>query len=209
VQYVMDRLAPTFRILEALGIFSHNEIKQIITKRTEYEYVLHRRVLTVHDVYLYLQYELNLDKLRIIRSKNIAAKANDARLVSLPIYLSLSPTHSLAYHFVSGNEIKVQDKRSALRGIDTVCHKHICSIFDRGTRRFTLEMSLWNDYINFLKEKKSNILLNNIYGKVLALYPRNEDFWLQAALHELGTNNNIHAASKTYFFQFMVDIVID
>jgi len=97
VQYVMDRLAPTFRILEALGIFSPNEIKQIITKRTEYEYVLHRRVLTVHDVYLYLQYELNLDKLRIIRSKNIAAKANDARLVSLPIYLSLSHplTHSL------------------------------------------------------------------------------------------------------------------
>ena len=79
VQYVMDRMAPTFRVLESLGIFSANEIKQIVTKRTEYEYMLHRRVLTVHDVYLYLQYELNLDKLRIIRSKNIVAKSNDSR----------------------------------------------------------------------------------------------------------------------------------
>ena len=65
-------------------------------------------------------------------------------------------------------------------------------------------MALWNDYINFLKEKKSNILLNNIYGKVLALYPRNEDFWLQAALHELNVNNNIHAASKTRKFTHLL-----
>lgn len=72
VQYVMDRMAPTLRVLESLAIFTSNEVKQIVTKRTEYEYVLHRRVLTVHDVYLYLQYELNLDKLRIIRT-------NDAR----------------------------------------------------------------------------------------------------------------------------------
>ena len=83
VQYVMDRMAPTFRILESLGVFSAGEIKHIVSKRTEYEYVLHRRVLTVHDLYLYLQYELNLDKLRIIRSKNIVVNVNDTRYVPL------------------------------------------------------------------------------------------------------------------------------
>ena len=125
-------------------------------------------------------------------------------LLPVPLFTYLL-TYLLTH--ASDNEINIQDKRSILRGIDTVSHKHICSIFDRGTRRFTLEMPLWNDYINFLKEKKSNILLNNIYGKVLALYPRNEDFWLQAALHELNNNNNIHAASKKLFINSLIDLL--
>jgi hypothetical protein len=55
-------------------------------------------------------------------------------------------------------------------------------------------MELWTDYIAYLKDSGSNSILNTIFGKALALHPKNIDFWLQAAIHEIDENNNVHAA---------------
>jgi hypothetical protein len=119
-----------------------------------------RRQLTPADFYNYLQYELNLDKLRIIRSDyNNAPK----------------------------------EKADAFRIIEGAFLSHISYIFDRSIRRFPSEMSLWGDYISFLKEKKLNSALNAVFSKALSLNPKNEDLWLQASVHELEVNNNLHS----------------
>ncbi len=55
-------------------------------------------------------------------------------------------------------------------------------------------MSLWVDYISFLKAKQSNSILNTVFGRALSLHPKVENFWLQAAMHELEVNCNAHAA---------------
>ena len=130
-------------------------------KRTDYEYLMRRRQLTPGDFYGYLQYELNLDKLREIRCDyNNAAK----------------------------------DKADAFRTVEGSCLRHISYIFDRAIRRFPSEMGLWADYVSFLKKKKLIAALNAVFGKALSLNPKNEDLWLQAAVHELDVNNNLHSA---------------
>lgn len=130
-------------------------------KRTDYEYLMKRRQLTPADFYGYLQYELNLDKLRVIRCDyNNAGK----------------------------------DRADAFRVVEGACLRHISYVFDRAIRRFPSEMNLWADYVSFLKSKKLTSALNAVFGRALSLNPKNEDLWLQAAVHELEINNNLHSA---------------
>lgn len=71
---------------------------------------------------------------------------------------------------------------------------HICYIYNRGIRRFSQDMGLWNHYISFLKENKCNPVLNTVYGKAMALFPKEVHFWMEAAFFELQVNQNTHAA---------------
>ena len=162
VQFILDRMSSMLQRMEELEVFTSMEIKSIVKKTTDYEYVLKRRHLKPSDFYGYLEYEINLDKLRSIRCATKGA----------------------------GNK----EKQDAFRVLDGVFVKHISYIFDRAIRRFPNENTLWADYIAFLKERKAVSALNAVFGKALSLNPKNEDFWMQAAVHELDTNNNIHAA---------------
>ena len=122
---------------------------------------MRRRLLTPADFYSYLQYELNLDKLRVIRCD---------------------------YNNVG------KERADAFRTVEGACQRHISYIFDRAIRRFPSEMGLWADYVSFLKERKLISALNSVFGKALSLNPKNESLWLQAAIHELDVNNNLHSA---------------
>lgn len=162
MQYILDRMSATLRKMGELNLFSAEEIKHVVKSRRDFEYLLIRRELQPSDFYSYLRYEINLDKLRIVRC--------------------------------SRNEKELQKQKEAVRHIQSSFMRHICYIFDRATRRFPDQIEIWNDYILFLKEKKSSTVLNAVFGKVLALYPKNENLWYQAAIHELEKNNNTHAA---------------
>ena len=74
------------------------------------------------------------------------------------------------------------DKSHACRSILALSVQHICSVFERGIRRFTDLIDLWNYYISFLKSNKSNTLLGKVFGKALALHPRVVQFWSQAVV---------------------------
>ncbi len=139
------------------------EVKSIIKKRTDFEYTLKRRQLETADFSAYLQYEINLDKLHISRTKRLESS-------------------------------NTKEKIGALRSIKAAFIRHISYIFERAVRRFSDELSLWEDYIAFLKAKQSNNILNTVFGRALALHPKAENFWLQAAMHELEVNGNSHAA---------------
>jgi len=69
-----------------------------------------------------------------------------------------------------------------IRMIQVASIKHICYIFDRAIRRFSSEIELWNDYIAFLISKKANRILGATFGKAVALHPKIESFWIQAAV---------------------------
>ena len=64
VRFIMDRLASTLMKVQAVGIFTSDEVKSIIKKRTDFEYVLMRRELSEADFSKYLDYEIKLNKLR-------------------------------------------------------------------------------------------------------------------------------------------------
>ena len=127
------------------------EIKMIIKRRRDFEYLIRRRQLVPADYYGYLQYEINLDKLRAIRSFRESQDAS-------------------------------KDHQDALRSVQSAFSKHICYIFERGIRRFPGNVVFWNDYIAYLKENKSSSILNAVLGRALALYPKDESLWLQAAV---------------------------
>jgi U3 small nucleolar RNA-associated protein 6 len=59
VRFILDRMATTFRSIEDLGIFTPEEVRSIIKRRTDHEYILMRRVLKTSDFYEYLHYEVN------------------------------------------------------------------------------------------------------------------------------------------------------
>ena len=176
VLYIMDKMATLFKSMEHLKVFTSSEVKDIVKKRTQYEYVLKRRVLTTSDYYSYIQYEITLEKLCSIR----CLKLSDG-------------SHNNDKKGKSDDTVKKKEK-DALRSLQASFIRHICYVFDRAIRRFPQEVSLWIDYIAFLKEKDATALLNAAFGRVLALHPKNEQFWLQAAVHELEHNGNAHAA---------------
>lgn len=135
----------------------------IVKKRTDYEYMLRRRQLQADDYNQYLEFEVNLERLRSIRQD----KMRDDRTT---------------------------EKKILLRTVRAAFIRHISYIFERAIRRFPHNLGFWADYISFLKQKKSNTILNTVYGRALSLHPKYTDFWLQAAVHELETNSNTHAA---------------
>jgi len=165
VQYVLDRMAKVLRKVEDLSIFSSDEVKSIVKQRTTKEYILMRRQLEVDDFQSYIDYEMKLDALLSLRCTRLISHAS----------------------------IKKED-RDVYINLQAAFIRHICYIYDRGVRRFPDSVELWNNYFTFLKDKKSNKILNSVYGKALALFPKNEEFWLEAAMHELNENNNAHAA---------------
>jgi hypothetical protein len=55
-------------------------------------------------------------------------------------------------------------------------------------------MIFWESHISFLKSKESYSLLDQIYGKVLALFPKKPEFWISAAMFELENKQNFHAS---------------
>lgn len=69
VQFIMDRMAVTFREMEQFGVFTAAEVKSVVKKRTDFEYKLRRRQQTPADYYGYLQYELSLEELRGTRCR--------------------------------------------------------------------------------------------------------------------------------------------
>ena len=65
VRFIMDRLASTLAKVQDLGILTAEEIKSVVKKRTDFEYVLMRRQLTEADFHSYLDYEMKLNQLRL------------------------------------------------------------------------------------------------------------------------------------------------
>lgn len=163
VQFILDRMAPLFRQLVELNVFTSDEMKFIVKKRTDYEYILRRRELKVSDFYNYLQYELNLNQLRVIRCRREGLDTS-------------------------------KDKKVVYRTINSAFIRHISYIFERTVRRFPDDMDTWADYISFLKANKCISQFNMVIGRALSLHPKNEEIWIQAAVHELSVNNNAQAA---------------
>jgi len=167
VQFVLDKLVPTFRLAEDLGVFSTDEVKAIIKKTRDFEYVLKRRELYPDDFMAYVNYEVNLEKLQTLRCNAKSARGT-------------------------------KEQMNSFRHLQALTIKHICYIFDRAVRRFPGEQSLWDDYIGFLQRVKSYSILNTIFGRSLALNPKWDHLWIQAAVHEMNHNSNAHASRVLY-----------
>ncbi|TIC73660.1 hypothetical protein E3Q00_02708 [Wallemia mellicola] len=78
----------------------------------------------------------------------------------------------------------------ALYGIQ----KRILSLFDKATRKFRGDISLWVKYIEYLKKIGANKLLTRTFSTVINLHPSNPQLYILAASWELHNNVSAHSA---------------
>ncbi|KAF0520632.1 U3 small nucleolar RNA-associated protein 6 [Gigaspora margarita] len=74
VQYYLEKMVPELEDYERKELFSKQEIKSIIRQRTNFEYSLKKRPCQKDDFLKYIEYEINLEKLRKKRKERLAIK---------------------------------------------------------------------------------------------------------------------------------------
>jgi U3 small nucleolar RNA-associated protein 6 len=74
VQRLLEEMVPELEELQQKKIFTDAEIKSIVSRRTQFEYRLRRRPPLKDDFLKYIDYEMNLDKLRQMRKDRLDLK---------------------------------------------------------------------------------------------------------------------------------------
>ena len=74
VQATLDTMVPALRDLLSKGIFSETEIRSIVKRRRQYEYLLRRRQARKADYFRYIDDEVKLERLRSLRNRKLLAR---------------------------------------------------------------------------------------------------------------------------------------
>jgi len=164
VQATLDRMVEPLADLQARGIFSADEIAQTVERRRQQEYLLKRTAIRREDFLQYIQDETRLEKLRELRTKRIRRKQQ---------------------HKQGPND----DPSPG----DSHIRKHVHSLWNRILQKFRSDSSLYLEYGDYLKQTQAHDRLGRLYARAVQLFPRQGDWWIQAAAHEyfvLGSMQN-------------------
>jgi len=178
VQAILDRMVPALRDLMDKEVFSEPEIKSIVARRRESEYLLRRRSARKSDYLRYIEAEQNLEKLRSLRNKMILARKmaqeKEERKAS------------------NSNKPLKPKSNSSIGDASIVQHLHL--LYVRAKRKWKDDISFHVQHAEFAKEKKSFAMLSKIYAEALQLHPRNTSLWIESASQEyfgfIGYNKN-------------------
>ena len=167
VQAVLDSMVAPLRDYQERGIFSEEEIKAIVARRRESEYLVRRRAVRKADFLRYLEAELNLEKLRALRTKRVQQHEKHHEL-----------------------ELKAKKKRDMH---DAHVAQHVHFIFVRALRKFRSDVSLHLEHIAFCKSYMK-AKLPRLYAEALQVHPRNVGLWIEAASHEFFEEKSVASA---------------
>jgi hypothetical protein len=81
VQWSQEQMLPELKDLQQKRIFSPAEVREIIRKRSAFETALIRRAPRKRDFLAYIEYEMNLERLRRIRVMKLSESASLCQLV--------------------------------------------------------------------------------------------------------------------------------
>lgn len=126
MQYRLERMVNELEDLERRGLFSRREIVEIVKKRRKFEYRLKRPSPLKQDFLAYIEYEKQLDSLRVLRKK---ATSRDLKK--------------------KGNK-KLKKSVSDFAGIS-----RILDIYRLATMRFKGDIGLWFQYLEFCRQKRN------------------------------------------------------
>lgn len=161
VRYFLESRVPELEDLFKKGLFSKDEIKEVVAKRTKFEHKIKRRGAILEDFLAYIQYETELEQTRKQRYE----------------MLNIRSKHSVSDHSIV---------------------KYILSLYRRAVTKFRGNMTLWDQYINFARESKSDKSLPKILASALQLHPESVDIWIKAANWELKHLNNPASARALF-----------
>lgn len=166
VQEALDRMVAPLRDLMEREIFSEQEVKAIVERRRESEYLLRRITARKADFLRYIQAEQDLERLRQLRMKQ---RHRD--------------------HLKSKTTIENKEEQ---RIGDAHIVQHLHLLFVRAIRKFRSDLSLHLLHADFCKQMKSYSRLGRVYTEALQIFPRQSGLWIEAASNEFfGPNHSI------------------
>eukprot|EP00903_Cladosiphon_okamuranus_P011411 g10754.t1 len=171
VQYALDRMVVDLEDLRFRGIFSETEVRAIVAKRREFEYMLRRHEARRLDFMRYVEYELNLESLRALRTKRVEG----------------GPNRNL-------QSKKKKSRKGKAATADFCCVRLVRWIFDRAVMKFPGDVDIWLHYIDFAARQGQSKTLGRIFARALQLHPRNPGLWIKAASWEFFDGGNASSA---------------
>ncbi len=144
VQFHLERMVPELRDLEERGVFTPAEIQAIVRERTTHEYAIHRRVGKRSDHLRYIEYELNLDRLR---------RKRKARF-----HLDVEPGSAAAG--AAGSEAAGGVSLSDVAGL-----RRIHGLYQKALRKWKGDVDLWVQYLTWCKETSSTRVLGKTFAQ--------------------------------------------
>ncbi len=177
----MDQMVAPLRDLLDRHIFSEEEIRAIVTRRRESEYLLRRRAARKADFVRYIEAEIMLEKLRALRTTK---KKRDHRRAQREKGLEED---------AENNKNKDDDGKDPIGDVHIVQHIHL--LFVRAIRKFRSDLSLHLQHAEFCKSVKSWTRLGKVYAEALQIFPREAGIWIEAASNEFfGPNRSVKSA---------------
>jgi U3 small nucleolar RNA-associated protein 6 len=197
VQAALDQMVAPLRDLMDRHIFTEDEIRSIVSRRRESEYLLRRRAARKADFVRYIEAEMLLEKLRALRTakrkkdhrkaqreKGIVDDGNDNDDVEIDEDGNPKSKHP---------KKKDEDEEDPIGDVHIVQHIHL--LFVRAIRKFRGDLSLHLQHAEFCKSAKSWTRLSRVYAEALQIFPRAAGIWIEAASTEFfGPNRSVSSA---------------
>ncbi|KAJ3037010.1 U3 snoRNP protein [Rhizophlyctis rosea] len=172
VQYHLERMLPELEDFEKRGIFSKQEVKSIIKRRTDLEYSIHRLSPLKSDFLRYIEYEINLERLRKKRKRRMGLDKEDKER--------------------SQGVGKKQKQKNRLA--DFSIQRRIHGLYGKALRKFGGDVELWVQYFEWSKSVGSSKALGRSFARAIQLHPTKPMFWIMAAAWEFEENGNMNSA---------------
>ncbi|ORY48118.1 hypothetical protein BCR33DRAFT_58854 [Rhizoclosmatium globosum] len=170
VQFHLEKMIPELEDLEQRGIFTKAEIKEIVKRRTAHEYAIHRRIGRRADFLKYIEYEINLDRLRKKRKIRLGLDANQDEV---------------------DNEAK---KKLGFTLSDYSLTKRINGLYQKALKKFSGDVELWVQYFEWAKSMGASAALGRSFARAIQLHPTNPSMYILAAQYEFVSNKNMTSA---------------
>lgn len=155
IQEILDGYIPFLQDYLNRNIFSEEEIKAIVARRRESEYLLRRREARKSDFFRYIEAEQHLEKLRKLRWAKI--KRNTPKYLKKKLRGGIGDRHIIS---------------------------NINFIFSRMITKYKSDVELVLKHANFAKESGNYPVLSDVFSRALTIHPRNVSLWLEAASAE-------------------------
>ncbi|KAA8520095.1 hypothetical protein F0562_014351 [Nyssa sinensis] len=164
----LERMVNELDDLERRGLFTRREIADIVKQRRKFEYRLKRPSPLKQDFLAYIDYEKQLDALRLLRKKAGARELKE-----------------------KGNK-KMKKSISDFAGVS-----RIIEIYRLATNRFKGDIELWFQYLEFCGSKFPcflGVLIKEVLAQLIRFHPKVPGVWMYAAAWEFDHNLNAAAA---------------
>ena len=146
VQWNQEQMLSELKDLQQKRIFSPAEVREILRKRTAFETALIRRAPRKKDFLAYIEYEMNLERLRRMRVKKLSGSG----------LLCLIHRRTEIITLATGKNHSISDHSMVQRQFQ---------IFERATRKFRADVRLWVQYIDVAQRENARQLASRVCAR--------------------------------------------